>query len=241
MGIAEKLTTIAENEQKVFDAGKQAEYDEFWDNFQRYGKRDNYQYFCKGINAETESWLRPKYPIKCTDISFAWSYCDLEVDLVEYLAEKGIEWDFTNGGNGVNAQQLFAVTNLTRIGELVFIPTNMHASNGTFHNSRKIVTIDKVTFSENHTCNNVFEYCYALVNVTVAGTIGQTINLQWCPLSVESMKSIITHLKDYSGTNKAYTTTINMTNECWERLEEDSTAPDGGTWANYVDGLGWNI
>lgn len=42
MTIAEKLQTIAENEQKVYNAGKQAEYDRFWDAFQENGKRYHY-------------------------------------------------------------------------------------------------------------------------------------------------------------------------------------------------------
>ena len=33
MSIAEKLTTIAENEQKVYDAGQKSEYDRFWDSY----------------------------------------------------------------------------------------------------------------------------------------------------------------------------------------------------------------
>lgn len=41
MSIAEKLTLIAQNEQRVYDAGfeagKQAEYDAFWDAFQKNG------------------------------------------------------------------------------------------------------------------------------------------------------------------------------------------------------------
>jgi hypothetical protein len=42
MSIAEKLVTIAENQEKVFDAGKQAEYDRFWDELQNYGKSKGY-------------------------------------------------------------------------------------------------------------------------------------------------------------------------------------------------------
>lgn len=42
MSIADKLNTIAENEQKVYEAGKQTEYDRFWDTFQRNGARTNY-------------------------------------------------------------------------------------------------------------------------------------------------------------------------------------------------------
>ena len=43
MSIADKLTTIAENEQRVYDAGKQAQYDEFWDDFQKNGTE--YMYY----------------------------------------------------------------------------------------------------------------------------------------------------------------------------------------------------
>lgn len=42
MSIADKLTTIAENAEKVFDAGKTAEYDTFWDSFQRNGNKSSY-------------------------------------------------------------------------------------------------------------------------------------------------------------------------------------------------------
>lgn len=43
MSIADKLTTIAENEQKVFEAGKKSQYDLFWDHFQQNGQREGYQ------------------------------------------------------------------------------------------------------------------------------------------------------------------------------------------------------
>lgn len=61
MSIADKLTQIAENEQKVFDAGKKAEYDRFWDALQENGNRINYEYAFggRGWTAET---FKPKYP-----------------------------------------------------------------------------------------------------------------------------------------------------------------------------------
>jgi hypothetical protein len=194
------------------------------------------------MNATNEAWFRPKYAIKGSAIQFAWCYSTLEVDLVEWLAERNIVWDFTNDGSGVNAQQLFAISSFTHIGELVFMPSNPNASNGTFHKAEKLVTIDKVTFSANHTGTNTFEFCYALVNLTVAGTIGHTINLHWSTLlSVESMKSVISCLEDYSGTSSEYEYTVNFSDECWAELEANSVSPTGTTWAEYVDSLGWNI
>ena len=65
MTIAEKLQTIAENEQKVYDAGRQAEYDAFWDQYQKNGKQNNYLYAFSGI-AWTDETYNPKYTIKPT-------------------------------------------------------------------------------------------------------------------------------------------------------------------------------
>ena len=73
MSIAEKLTTIADNLQRVYEAGelvgfkngKQAEYDAFWDTFQDYGnRRAYYQAFQKYWTDET---YNPKYPIITDD------------------------------------------------------------------------------------------------------------------------------------------------------------------------------
>ena len=42
MNIAEKLTTVAKNEQKVYDAGYKKHYDFFWDGMLNYGNPANY-------------------------------------------------------------------------------------------------------------------------------------------------------------------------------------------------------
>ena len=62
MSIAEKLTTIADNQNKVYEAGKQAEYDAFWDAYQENGQRTNYAlaFFNRGWNDTT---FCPKYDI----------------------------------------------------------------------------------------------------------------------------------------------------------------------------------
>ena len=78
MSIADKLTTIAENQQRVYDAGfsagqnsgydegfeagKQAEYDAFWDAYQENGNRTLY---VEAFNRHgwNEVTYKPKYPI----------------------------------------------------------------------------------------------------------------------------------------------------------------------------------
>ena len=60
MSVADKLTTIAENEQKVFEAGKTKEWNDFWDIYQDFGNRRSYS------NTFFNWWgniYKPKYPI----------------------------------------------------------------------------------------------------------------------------------------------------------------------------------
>lgn len=61
MSIADKLTTIAENEEKVFDAGKTAEYDTFWDSFQQNGNKSSYWGAFAYWNDDI---YKPKYTIR---------------------------------------------------------------------------------------------------------------------------------------------------------------------------------
>lgn len=63
MNIAEKLATIAKNEQKVYEAGKKSQYDEFWDVFQDYGNRRDYTYGFAGNGGWDDDVYNPKYEI----------------------------------------------------------------------------------------------------------------------------------------------------------------------------------
>lgn len=64
MSIAEKLTAIAENEQKVYDAGKQAERAITWGILQNYGEEADYGYAFSG-GRFTDGNYNPLYPIRC--------------------------------------------------------------------------------------------------------------------------------------------------------------------------------
>jgi hypothetical protein len=64
MSIAEKLSTIAENEQKIYDAGRQAERVEIWENIQRNGARKAYTYGFAGGSWKDTTYF-PIYDIVC--------------------------------------------------------------------------------------------------------------------------------------------------------------------------------
>lgn len=66
MNITERILRAKADYDEVYDAGKQAEYDRFWDEFQQNGNRTVYWYGFSGFGWTPET-LNPKYPIKIVD------------------------------------------------------------------------------------------------------------------------------------------------------------------------------
>jgi hypothetical protein len=122
------------------------------------------------------------------------------------------------------------------------------ANNHLFNGSNKLHTIEKIISSKSTAWgNNVFMGCTSLANIVFEGEIAKTISFQYSPLTVESMKSVISCLVNYLGTDNEAKHTLTFTSACWEALEA-STSPyeDGLTddenlsWRDYVmDSLGW--
>jgi len=208
MGIAEKLVTIAENEQKVYEAGKQAEYDRFWDTFQNNGGERNY-YYKFSYTGWTDENFNPKYPIITT--------------------------------TGTTAGMALFHANVDITDTKVPIVVKGSNAGSMFYNARSLITVRILNVHEGVALDSTFLNCSSLKNITFEGVIGRGFDVSYSPLSVDSMKSIISHLKNYAGTANEYKYTVKFKGDCWTALEAESTAPDGGTWKNYVETLGWNI
>lgn len=246
MSIADKLATIAENEQKVYEAGKQAEYDKFWDNYQSNGKRTDYGYSfygdCWNINT-----FKPKYDIKSTNFTQMFPYfnnlSETQIDLVALAEENGIKIEFSSTTGHSNYS--FATGGISRIGvvDMSTIISSSYCFYGAYSQERGLQTIDKIISSETTAFHNTtFGYAKWLENVTFEGVIAISIYFQYSPLTPESMKSVINCLKNFKGTGKEYSCEVKFRDDCWAALEADSTAPNGSTWKEYVQTeLCWNI
>ena len=102
MSIADKLNTIAENEQLVYRAGQKSEYDKFWDKFQNYGKTENYNYAFSMGRFNDENY-NPKYPIKCSSGTTSGRYMfynasDITDTKVEIIPYNDLSNAFSNSG-----------------------------------------------------------------------------------------------------------------------------------------------
>jgi hypothetical protein len=215
-------------------AGIQAEYDRFWDAY-RPKIPGFYGFFFAG-GGWNDNTFYPKTDLVLKDgysANSMFHQCGV-TNLAERLASCGVVLD-------TSMAQYF--NNMFNTSSTVRIPaidcTNAAVVQYAFTGAA-VQTIDKLTVNENLPLNDAFMSANALTNIMFEGTIGKNTNFQWCPLSVASMKSVITHLKNYAGTTDAAKYKVTFTDACWAALEADSSAPDGNTWRDYVETtLGW--
>ena len=115
MSIAEKLTEIAENVPKVYEAGKQAEYDRFWDSLQNSGNRTHYQYGFAGIGWNPTT-LNPKYKVAPLNeqqgCSYIFSQCNRGAATPIDFSKIADKFDFSNG---VYCPGIFADANIDNV------------------------------------------------------------------------------------------------------------------------------
>ena len=109
MSIAEKLVTIAENQEKVYEAGKADERETFWENFQQGGSRKAYN------NAFSYWWdacYNPIYPIVPNNAANMYSSSQ--------IVDTKVPIDFTAITSSSNMNNVFAYsTRLTTINKII--------------------------------------------------------------------------------------------------------------------------
>ena len=209
MSIANKLLTIAENIPRVYNSGVTEGYREgakyqhksFWDNYQDYGKRNDYTNAFSGTGWTNETF-KPNHDMKPFGTYMMFKNSKIEGDLVDILNKLNVTLDFSICDS---FQYTFQNTKFTRVG---YIKATRVRLVDTFQNSALLETIDGLelaTFSEDHT-SNTFSGCTALKNLTIYGTLGNSFNVKDCPLTRVSIDSIFDHL---STTATGKTLTLN--------------------------------
>ena len=92
----------------------------------------------------------------------------------------------------------------------------------TFRNAQFMKTIRKLIVDEKTRMDNNFINCRKLENLTIEGTIGQTFNAQYSPLSRASIENIVSCLstttKDLTCTLKTSAVNNAFTTEEWNVL-----------------------
>lgn len=224
MDIAEKLVKIAENEQKVYDAGKKAEYDAFWDAYQNKGKRTNYSYAFYGYNQTSNPWndvtFKPKYNMKLSARTNYMFYMAKITNLKQILEDLGVEFSLVSGCD--NVSRMFAYSDITHVPKLV-VPSTVTNFSEVFYASYDLVEAE-FEFSEKTKYTAAFLSCEKLQKLIITGTIGQNgFDVAGSPkLTEESLLSILNALKDYSSSTSSWVCTLGTTN--LEKLTDEQKA-----------------
>lgn len=246
MNIAEKETVIsannveiAKNVSKVYEAGKKSEYDAFWDGIQNSGNRERYEYAFVDWDVE---YIRPKYKVvpnsSSRNLNLFYNNSKLKKIESKYF-------DFSNHrpniAAGVNGNYL-TFANCPNLEEIEDVGINGGGYYSTYSSNQKLKKIAVMRCVEGGAYSEPFRGCESLTDIIIEGVISTNFPIRQSPLTVESLKSIITHLKDYSGTDKEYTYTVTFKATAFAELEaEGTTSPHGNTWAKYIDDLKWKL
>lgn len=242
MSTADKLTTIAKNMPKVYEAGQKSEYDDFWDNFQDRGNRTMYAYGFSGLGWSTEVF-KPKYDMQPLNAGYMFARwndkADQNINVAETLEKLGRVLD-TSKNTTFGYFLMYGATP-----RLPVIDTTRATSLNNFSVNSSIFTIDKIILKDDGSqlVKTMFSNDHPnLTDVVIEGVIGNDINLQTCTkLTVESLISFLKALKDFAGSTDEYTRTISLTDEQWVKLgNEGATAPNGRTWLDYVEDKCWS-
>ena len=223
MHYKKQMQTIKDNVPKVYDSGHQV------------GRAEGYQ---QGIETgKRMEHLRFWEVNQAGGTRTTYSYCYAGLAWCDDIYDPQYNITATSAAN-----YMFAYTGITDTKVPIDLGTNRTNKTAVFESASKLVTIRKLILGEAiRIGTTMFSGCTKLANLTIEGTIGYTASFQWSPLTVASMKSIITHLKNYAGTTLEGTYKLTFSAACWAELEASGPAPDGGTWKDYVYSLGWTF
>lgn len=186
---------MAEGVEKVFEAGKKAEYDAFWDIIQNFGNRTDYAN-AFAYQAWSDETFKPKYDIKVVGngVNLFRGSVNTITDLEAALERAGVVLD-TSGA--INLNNAFTNPNLTSLPTIDMTKCTSNGS-GSLSIQPNTITIRKIISSEGTywSSTGTFRYAYGLVNLIVEGVIGRgDFSVQWSTkLSKDSIVSIINAL-----------------------------------------------
>ena len=246
MTTAEKLTKVAQNEQKTAALNTALEtrlnggevlggsyYDKFWDAWQENGARTNYNGAFFGRCSNISALMKLNYDVKPISAGRMFESSDIASDLVEFFEGVGVKLDFSRC---TNFTQTFSNPLITRIGEIdTRSAVNLeYMINGSVP---KIVELVILKSDGSQIFNMYSFYLPNLENISFEGMIGNNIWFRSCPkLTVASLLSILTALTKDSAKASGKTVTLATAHKAKIEADADCTAQ-----LNAAIAAGWTV
>ena len=238
MSISEKLTVIAENTQKVYDAAKNSQNNELWKAITANGTRTNYSSAFQLQQWDKNSFI-PTYDITPTNASSMFRFIgpgsnELQVDMEELEKTQGIKFDFSNCTvfEYAFAGGLFSVLNV--------IDMSLSASSNSYvfygaYSGRRLKKINRLILGENTKPHSTwFGYADQLTHIGFEGVLANNgLDISTCPkIDKESIISLVNIL---SETTSGLTITLRksaVNNAFGIDIDDETTYPEGSEFYN---------
>lgn len=189
---------------EVYEAGKKAEWNEFWDEFQQKGNRVAYN---SAFLLWTDKLFYPKYDIRPTNAVQAFAQLGV-ANLTQRLKDCGVVLDLSGC---TSMSETFAYSTI-----LTHIPTVDCTSAASvryiFANDRALVEIEKIVLKEDGSQDVTFTLnnCNKLEKVVIQGVIGSG-NISAGASTKLNRDSIVSIINALSPTASGQTTTLSKT------------------------------
>lgn len=156
---------------------------------------------------------------------FAFASSKIEGSLKEILDKQGVILDFSNATNLASA---FQDSLFTELPELMHL--KLAGYNNTFAGMPNLESLKLVSTLGFKSTTNVFKDCISLKNLELVGDISSpNLNVQWSPLTHESLINILNNLVDKSAdTSRSWTVTLGADNIAKLTPEELKIAENKG-------------
>lgn len=215
------LDGMAESIPEVYEAGKKAEYDAFWDEYQQNGNATDYSQMFSGYGWDDISF-KPKYDINVRGSCGYAFYRNRITDLKQVLLNSGVVMDLSKATDLLLC--FAASTKLTTLPRIDI--SGATGAQQMFASCTALASIDELVVRENLSFNKSFSNCITLNHMIVTGTIGQNgLDIHWSTkLDKESLLSIINCLKDYSADTSGTTWAVTLGPENLAKLTDAEKA-----------------
>lgn len=198
-----RTSEYAAKVEQVYEAGKKAEYDAFWNAYLP-DNLANWQYIFYSQRWNDDNFY-PNKDIKPVG-AFTFGFSSHHItNLKQRLIDCGVTLDTSKVTSG-NYMFCFA-PNITHIPTLSLVGLTEQVR-ALFDGDKQLVEIEKIILPQkiNATFDAWFSNCLALEHITFEGVIGSSINLQWSTkLTQASIRSIFNAL---SSTTSGLTLTL---------------------------------
>lgn len=218
----------AEGIAEGIEEGKRAEYDLFWDTFQKNGQRRYYERAFADTTNGGRMWVygknyKPKYPMKPLAAQDMYAYCFLPYEAMAAV-------DFSECKDFYNTFAYFAISNADK----KFPPIDISSATRTqnlFAWATGIKEIEEICVSETTPYSSCFTGTTNLVEVKFNGTIAQKgLSFKDCAkLSKGSIEDVIEHLSD-STDGLTVTFSKAAVDKAYETSEGANDGSNSGVW-----------